>query len=441
LENLAQAVASSSNEADITATNSSHTNLLHAAGESSTERTSKPGRTLNAAINIDDETKEEESKITGFSILHSPVLISSNQGQRKAADEPVFNAERSSSPLLSMPVKSSHWEVGKKTAETMREFLVVRERVRSTASEIKSLQNSVAKQEETMNALSARFMQVGHDTTMSGAQKLEIFDEIKAGKQGCERVITQLKRKITELTNSHEKSASELVRLEVEAQSWETKRKSIVRDFRDPFGSRRGPLHSGHRVGGNGILHSVLGRQQGMSRSRLKPLSSTSLIINGPTSTHFSANRKNVLCSRLSHAATINTHLSYPVYCLRFDRTGRYFITGADDYVIKVFYLGAGQSCLTKNKVDGSRLLRCNYGANLRGAVLFCSLRGHAGVINDIDVSSDNSFLATASVDGDVRIWGLKDGSPIAILRGHKGGANMVCFTLVLLSRNDSFCR
>jgi WD40 repeat protein len=58
--------------------------------------------------------------------------------------------------------------------------------------------------------------------------------------------------------------------------------------------------------------------------------------------------------------------------------------------------------------------------------VLVCSLGGHAGVINDINVSSDNCFLATASVDGDVRIWGLKDGCPIAILRGHKGGANMV---------------
>ncbi|OEU18484.1 WD40 repeat-like protein, partial [Fragilariopsis cylindrus CCMP1102] len=94
--------------------------------------------------------------------------------------------------------------------------------------------------------------------------------------------------------------------------------------------------------------------------------------------------------------------MNYPVYCLRFDRTGRYFITGADDFLLKVFYLGAGQSFLV------------------------CTLRGHAGVINDIDVSWDNCFLATASDDGDVRVWGLKTGCPIAILRGHKGGANMV---------------
>ena len=60
------------------------------------------------------------------------------------------------------------------------------------------------------------------------------------------------------------------------------------------------------------------------------------------------------------------------------------------------------------------------------GAVLVCTLRGHAAVITDIDVSADNALLATASDDGDVRIWGMENGCPVAILRGHKGGANMV---------------
>jgi WD40 repeat protein len=113
--------------------------------------------------------------------------------------------------------------------------------------------------------------------------------------------------------------------------------------------------------------------------------------------------------------------LVYPVYCLKFDKTGKYFITGADDQLVKLFYLGAGPK-------HGERLggRRFNYGANRRGAVLVCTLRGHAGVVTDVDVSSDNALLATASADGDVRIWGLKDGCPVAILRGHKDGANMV---------------
>ncbi len=192
------------------------------------------------------------------------------------------------------------------------------------------------------------------------------------------------------------------------------------------------------------MLRTVLGRQMGWSRSRNALVQSS--ILSGHKTTHFVATRKALLMGRFSHAATINAHLSYPVYCLRFDRTGRYFISGADDYLIKVFHLGSGQSCQNKNPRNGSRLLRNNYGANLRGAVLVCSLRGHAGVINDIDVSSDNALLATASVDGDVRVWGLKDGSPVAILRGHKEGANMVSWSKLTPYRlistgSDGFAR
>ncbi|EED92123.1 WD40-repeat protein, partial [Thalassiosira pseudonana CCMP1335] len=100
------------------------------------------------------------------------------------------------------------------------------------------------------------------------------------------------------------------------------------------------------------------------------------------------------------------------VYCLKFDRTGRYFVTGADDQLVKLFHLGAG-------------------------AVLVCSLRGHAGVVSDIDVSVDNALLATASADGDVRVWGLRDGCPVAILRGHKDGANMVSLDLQYMNPGD----
>jgi WD40 repeat protein len=108
---------------------------------------------------------------------------------------------------------------------------------------------------------------------------------------------------------------------------------------------------------------------------------------------------------------------------LKFDRTGKYFITGSDDQVAKVFRLGVGAKSCRRERSS------LNYGVNLRGAILVCSLRGHAGVVADIDVNSDNSFLATASGDGDIRVWGLKDGWPVAILRGHTGGANMVSWS------------
>ena len=124
--------------------------------------------------------------------------------------------------------------------------------------------------------------------------------------------------------------------------------------------------------------------------------------------TAVTAMRNSLLHHRFAHVVTINAHLNYPVYCLKFDATGQYFVTGADDYLVKVF-----------QTVD-------------KGAVLVCTLKGHAGVINDIGVSSDNGFLATASDDGDVRVWGLRDGCPVAILRGHEGGANMVSWSVLV---------
>ncbi len=53
-----------------------------------------------------------------------------------------------------------------------------------------------------------------------------------------------------------------------------------------------------------------------------------------------------------------------------------------------------------------------------RGAVLVCTLKGHAGVINDIGVSSDTVFLATASEDGDCRVGAQDRVVHVAILRG-----------------------
>ncbi|KAL7551928.1 hypothetical protein ACHAWF_015148 [Thalassiosira exigua] len=218
---------------------------------------------------------------------------------------------------------------------------------------------------------------------------------------------------------------------------------ALARDrSRDPYriGGEPSPLHrilgsrSGPREGrafgagnraprvNNLVMDAVFGRQY---RPSPRPRSRSS-------------SQLSALKSRLSHAATISCHLVYPVYCLKFDKTGEYFITGADDQVVKLFHLGAGKREAVTISVDDDvpgeggargRPPEFNYGANARGAVLVCSLRGHAGVVADIDVSADNSLLATASGDGDVRIWGLRDGFPVAILRGHKNGANMVSWS------------
>ena len=267
------------------------------------------------------------------------------------------------------------------------------------------------------------------------------------------RVVSQLERRVSELAAGYEATVSEVAKAEREfrnnldlagvrerggygggggresASSYSIQGRILQRG-----GARRNLGHGpkAHASGKNNfVLDAVLARQYRGNRCCHRSMS-----------TSLDETELSILKSRLSHAATISCHLVYPIYCLKFDRTGRYFITGADDQVVKLFHLGAGSrpqgashnddggDCATEGTggvldEDGRRPA-FTYGANARGAVLVCTLRGHAGVVSDIDVSANNALLATASGDGDVRVWGLKDGVPIAILRGHKDGANMV---------------
>jgi WD domain, G-beta repeat len=117
---------------------------------------------------------------------------------------------------------------------------------------------------------------------------------------------------------------------------------------------------------------------------------------------------------RLIARGTVNGHLCEGVYCVKFDRTGQYIITGADDYLVKVWSAVTG------------RLLH--------------TLRGHTNVIMDLAVSHDNSALATAGADTIVRVWSLRTGAPLTVLTGHTGNITGVLFEpgrCVLLTASD----
>lgn len=242
------------------------------------------------------------------------------------------------------------------SATLMRTYLEARLAVKSLESEIRSHEGSLEYHQQLMVALN------GEEAANS------------------KRVLAQLQLKLPSLRSELETVAfPKFQRSRAEANEAHRRMQNLAQRFRHPVVNR--PDFSN-----NILLHAV---QRRMAL--------------GPKSTFPSRNA--LLHHRLTHVVTINTHLNYPVYCLKFDATGRYFVTGADDFLVKVF-----------RTVEG-------------GAVLVCTLKGHAGVINDIEVSSDNGFLATASEDGDVRVWGLRDGCPVAILRGHGGGANMVAWS------------
>ncbi|KAF5287129.1 hypothetical protein FQA39_LY16052 [Lamprigera yunnana] len=94
-------------------------------------------------------------------------------------------------------------------------------------------------------------------------------------------------------------------------------------------------------------------------------------------------------------------HLS-AVYCLLFDRTGRFIITGADDLLIKVW------------SSDSGRLL--------------ATFRGASSELTDIAVNIENTLLAAGSVDRILRVWNLQTGAPVAVLVAHTGMITSVNF-------------
>lgn len=81
-------------------------------------------------------------------------------------------------------------------------------------------------------------------------------------------------------------------------------------------------------------------------------------------------------------------HLS-AVYCVLFDRTGKYIITGADDLLVKVW-----------SSIDGR---------------LLATFRGASAEIMDIAVNFDNTLLAAGSLDRIIRVWCFQSMSPVSI--------------------------
>lgn len=77
------------------------------------------------------------------------------------------------------------------------------------------------------------------------------------------------------------------------------------------------------------------------------------------------------------------------MYCVLYDRTGKYVITGADDLLVKVW-----------STLDGR---------------LLATFRGASAEIMDIAVNFDNTLLAAGSLDRILRVWCFKTMSPVSI--------------------------
>lgn len=94
-------------------------------------------------------------------------------------------------------------------------------------------------------------------------------------------------------------------------------------------------------------------------------------------------------------------HLS-AVYCVLFDRSGKYILTGADDFLVKLW-----------STTDGR---------------LLATFRGASSEITDIAVNIDNTLMAAGSLDRILRVWDLQTTAPIAVLTSHTGMITSVNF-------------
>ena len=432
LDRLLESSAATNRATNAAAVNAPNNLML--SNETHTQQTRNPtsGRTLQDAIDVEGESESLQSEETlRLTALHTPVLISTKPTAQPAG------AALQSTQDFQINVLSSFEVTAKHASTLIRRYLDLRDQCQKQEDQLrrlhKSMRHQSAKLKECERMKGAAFAQGPNNNSNDALDRSLVgCDDIDQDIQNCNRVKAQLSRQISSTQQQHANDTTSFKQTQKEAIRAYKIFQSALGRYQDPFLWSTG---ADKALSVNRILHRVALRQSGLSARGIGQYRFTKGNLGCALSTR--GIKRDLMRTQFSHGATINTHLSYSIYCLRFDRTGRYFVTGADDYLAKVYCLG--EHVYPKRKtIDRESLIR--------GAVLVCTLRGHAGVINDINVSADNAFLATASEDGDCRVWGLKDGTPIAILRGHVGGANMVIWSeltpyRLITAGSDGFAR
>ena len=427
--------------------------------------------------------EKNEVVMVNNSIMHNPILLATPEPQLISNSNRTESTTTQSVPdqlsnriscvtagaettspdadySTTITIRSDYNRLDNLSSHASRRYLNIKNKFNQEEQEIRQLKRSLHYQKNILHRVNQEISQYLSTQSASAAVASISFpspatkhngakaksDSLALMKNESIRVIAQLDRKLRDLSTTHYNQTKNELQMSqsVSKALWDEslKIKSAYVDTFDCFphkndyvvhGSvsvkKRNSMIShvmssnygiGSELDGGGCRCGVVRRKVGMR----------------PTHKALCQRYAGLLTKRMSHVVTVNCHLYCPVYCLQFDRTGQYFVPGADDNLVKLFRLGFPH-------YEGERQEHANKLSEYdkhRGAVLVCTLRGHASAITDIDVSSDNTLLATASDDGDVRVWGMADGCPVAILRGHTGGANMVrvivlfdCFNVSIL--------
>ena len=236
LQILLGSVATTNISVEDVAQNTAPANLLHAANEVLESKQPAHGRTLQDAIVIDEDKKDDGQAqgVHSFSILHSPVLLSLTRNRNtnigftnkhNLGEGGVSSAERIAKPQPVVRIQSSFANIAGKTAVSMRRFLELREKNRLEEEELRSLKSSLGKQEESLKLLTAEKLKISSAIDIDEVKRLEKLDEIKEGEQNYDRVASQLRRKLTELTSTRAEDTKMLATLEDQVRSLHKKEK------------------------------------------------------------------------------------------------------------------------------------------------------------------------------------------------------------------------
>lgn len=98
---------------------------------------------------------------------------------------------------------------------------------------------------------------------------------------------------------------------------------------------------------------------------------------------------------------------------IEFDKTGEYILITSDNVIMVYRLLIAGRGGpphkpgLCEIEAHDSECHTSTFGSMaVEGAVLVCTVT-HMAEVWSIDISADNAFVASASLDGEVRVWAL----------------------------------
>lgn len=141
----------------------------------------------------------------------------------------------------------------------------------------------------------------------------------------------------------------------------------------------------------------------------------------------------------------LNKHNSHVVSdCCAVEKSGKNLVTVGWDCTAKIWNPFEGTvvgelkhprpvNCIVSHPDGGQIVTGCwdscirifNFFDRARKAVL----RGHQTSIRSISFSSNAVYIASSSIDGDVKLWSSRNGAQIATLRGHSMPVNSVCFS------------